>query len=171
MWGSESSSFGVSKLEWTLITKSASRLSEQRHVKAHMRADERCQTQSGLPTNPGGGLPSHFIGGETQGGPGWGGMAGTEGGPPTTGRTVWSSSASLPTPSISLALFSHSATSRPPVNSSWLSSTLTWAPTGSGGASSGPEMTDVLHFPGPISHLGPEGCRPESHFLRPQPGP
>ena len=66
--GSESSSFGVSKLEWTLI-KSASRLSEQRHIKAHMRADERCQTQSGLPANPGGGLPSHFTGGETQGGP------------------------------------------------------------------------------------------------------
>lgn len=51
-----------------------------------------------------------------------------------------------PTPSISLALFSHSPTSRPPVNSSWLS-TLTWAPPGSGEVFSGPEMID-----GSISH-------------------
>ena len=156
------SSFGVSKLEGTLITKSASRLSEQRHIKAHMRAEEHCQTQSGLPANPGGGLLSHFTGGETPGVPGRGGMAGAEGGHPTTGHTVQPSSESLPTPSISLALFSHSATSRPPVSSSWLSSMLAWAPPGSGGASSGPEMTEacsISHSPSPTGALRDVGLR------------
>lgn len=100
--------------------------------------------------------------GKHQGIPGRRGMAGAEGGSPTTGCTVRSSSASLPTPSISLALFSHSATSRPPVSSSWLSSMLTWAPLGSGGASSGPEMTgacSISHGPSLTGALRDVGLR------------
>lgn len=93
--------------------------------------------------------------------------AGAERGHPATGPCGPHAAtlASLPTPSISLALFSHSPTSRPLVNSSWLSSMLTWAPAGSDEASSRPEMTDVLCFPESVSHLGPEGPRPKPPSL------
>lgn len=126
---------------------STSRSSGQRHVKAtrqHESLEDHRQPHSVLPTCPGGGWKhERALSG-----------AGTERGPPTTGHCGphAATGASLPTLSISLALFSHSPTSRPLVSSPWLSSTLAWAPAGSGEASSRPGMTDML-FPGAASHL------------------
>lgn len=56
------------------------------------------------------------------------------------------------TPSISPALRSHSPTSRPPADASWMSSLL-WALTGSGKASSGSEMT-YAYLSQSVYHLG-----------------
>lgn len=144
---------------------SAPRSSEQRHVRAIQQqeslADHR-QPHSVLPTAQGE-CCGHMPQGGTQGVPeqGWGRKR------PSDHWALWPSPvtmASLPTLSISLALFSHSPTSRPLVSSSWLSSMLTWAPTGSGEASSRPGMTDVL-FPRARLPPDPEGPGPKGHLL------
>lgn len=112
------------------------------------------------------GLSSHFTVGETQGGPevAWGRKRSSH--PAGLCGPHTATSGPLPTPGISLALFSHSPTSRPLADSFWISSMLTWVPTGSGKVFSMSEMTDVLCFPECISHPRPKSC-----FLRPQPEP
>lgn len=85
--------------------------------------------------------------GKHQGIPGRRGMAGAEG----VLSHHWAHRAvliSISTHPQHLSLFSHSATSRPPGHSSWLSSMLTWAPLFLV-ASSGPEMTGACS----ISHI------------------
>lgn len=114
-----------------LVATSTSSSSKQRHGKAkEPQSKPVCSAQG-----------SRWWG-NRRGQRGWGGRPSRcwDPGPRAT------PAAHQPTPSISLALFSHSPTSRPPVNSSWLS-TLTWAPPGSGEAFSGPEMID-----GSVSH-------------------
>lgn len=124
------------------------------------------QTHSALPTRPGCRHTSQV--GKPEGAPRG---PGTGRGPPTAGLCGPHAAtlAALPTLSISLALFSHSPTSRPPVSSSWRSSMLPWAATGSGEASSRPGMTQVL-FPGPISHRTPRDLGPRATFCAHSPG-